>query len=77
MCCLVLLFTVRTDSKKCAFCMSASLDQIEMLEAGLIHMHIDIPGCYNVALGGDGCVRARNKSPPFYCYVAGARADIM
>jgi hypothetical protein len=52
------------------------LPLVEMLEAALIMLYRERRGCRNVALGGEG-MRGRNLSQPFYCYVAGARADRM
>ena len=54
-----------------------SLEQVEMLEAGLIHAHQSIMGCYNILSGGDGCMKSRNYIPPYFCYICGARADTM
>lgn len=56
---------------------SDNLGQIEMLEAGLIHVFKQTMGNYNDLLGGDGGIRQRGHEGPYICYVAGARADTM
>ena len=55
--------------------MSNNLGEVDMLEAALIDSFIHRQGCRNVALGGNGPLRLSKFSPPYFCYVVGARAD--
>lgn len=56
---------------------SPSLDSIHMLEAALISMFQDYPGCKNSpGSGGEGGLnRHKPVKPPFFVYIVGGRAD--
>ena len=54
---------------------NSNLGVIEMCEAYLIKCYGCIVGCRNVAKGGEGACESRSYPPPYFLYLAGARAD--